>query len=207
MRACMHDCVHACSPVGVLMVVRVCRLCGGGGGRGGGGGGGARQRGNDVSLRTGFMRGGHPAPCSRRGRPFAAGGVSGASRRDCSAATGTAALGPAGHTRPPAPQVDVQLQLDPARHSVVVRALARTDAKTGVEMEALAAVAVAALTVYDMCKAVAKDIAIGEIQLDFKEGGRTGRYVRPGLRPGDMLASSSSAAAAAAEGAAEGGRS
>lgn len=48
-----------------------------------------------------------------------------------------------------------------------------TDAKTGVEMEALTAVAVAALTIYDMCKAVQKDIEISEIRLELKTGGKT----------------------------------
>lgn len=51
---------------------------------------------------------------------------------------------------------------------------------TGVEMEALTAASVAALTVYDMCKAVSKDIAITDLKLDFKSGGKSGTYVRAG---------------------------
>lgn len=51
--------------------------------------------------------------------------------------------------------------------------------RTGVEMEALTAVSVAALTVYDMCKAVDKEMTIGAIQLDEKSGGRSGDYKRP----------------------------
>lgn len=50
--------------------------------------------------------------------------------------------------------------------------------RTGVEMEALTAVSVAALTVYDMCKAVSKDIVISDIQLDSKRGGKSGDYAR-----------------------------
>jgi cyclic pyranopterin monophosphate synthase len=50
--------------------------------------------------------------------------------------------------------------------------------QTGVEMEALTAVSVACLTIYDMCKAVDKDMVIGEIQLNEKQGGRSGHYVR-----------------------------
>jgi len=53
--------------------------------------------------------------------------------------------------------------------------------RTGVEMEALTAVSVAALTVYDMCKAVDKEMTISAIQLDEKSGGRSGDYKRPGL--------------------------
>ena len=54
----------------------------------------------------------------------------------------------------------------------------RTSAQTGVEMEALTAVAVAALTIYDMVKAVDKTMVIGDIRLMFKSGGRSGIYVR-----------------------------
>jgi|TARA_R110002049_G_scaffold483_12_gene2793 cyclic pyranopterin phosphate synthase len=53
----------------------------------------------------------------------------------------------------------------------------KLDAKTGVEMEALTAVSVACLTLYDMCKAVDKDMEIGEIRLMEKSGGRSGHYV------------------------------
>ncbi|KAG2497488.1 hypothetical protein HYH03_004641 [Edaphochlamys debaryana] len=86
-------------------------------------------------------------------------------------------------------KVDVQLSLDPASRSVHVRALARTDGKTGVEMEALTAASVAALTVYDMCKAAAKDMVISRLQLDYKSGGRSGTYLRAGLRRADLLPS------------------
>ena len=55
---------------------------------------------------------------------------------------------------------------------IALRAEARTDAKTGVEMEALTAVSIAALTIYDMCKAVQKDIEITDIRLEQKTGGK-----------------------------------
>ena len=58
-----------------------------------------------------------------------------------------------------------------------ILAVARTTAGTGVEMEALAAVSVAGLTVYDMCKAADKEMQIGSIKLVYKAGGRRGEYV------------------------------
>ena len=61
---------------------------------------------------------------------------------------------------------------------IYLEAEAITDAKTGVEMEALTAVSVAALTIYDMCKAVQKDIVITEIRLEHKVGGKD-EYSRP----------------------------
>ncbi|CAL8285793.1 unnamed protein product [Lota lota] len=66
----------------------------------------------------------------------------------------------------------VCLELDPARHAVVVTASCRTTGRTGVEMEALTAAAVAALTLYDMCKGVSHDIVITEVQLVRKAGGK-----------------------------------
>ncbi|MGI6249753.1 MAG: cyclic pyranopterin monophosphate synthase MoaC [Anaerolineaceae bacterium] len=57
---------------------------------------------------------------------------------------------------------------------------ASTFYRTGVEMEALTAVSVAALTIYDMCKAIDKDMQINAIQLDMKSGGKSGTYVRGG---------------------------
>ncbi|KIZ03156.1 molybdenum cofactor synthesis 1 [Monoraphidium neglectum] len=74
--------------------------------------------------------------------------------------------------------VDVSLQLDPPSHAVRICSMARTVGQTGVEMEALTAAAVAALTVYDMCKAVAKDACITDLRLDFKSGGKSGTYAR-----------------------------
>jgi cyclic pyranopterin phosphate synthase len=72
--------------------------------------------------------------------------------------------------------VDVRFTPFEADHSVEIESEARTDAKTGVEMEALTAAQVAALTVYDMCKAVQKDIKITDCRLVKKTGGKSGDY-------------------------------
>ena len=61
---------------------------------------------------------------------------------------------------------------------IAIRATAATTAATGVEMEAMTAAAVAALTVYDMCKAVDKGIVIRDLQLERKSGGKSGDYAR-----------------------------
>ncbi|MEK6304476.1 MAG: cyclic pyranopterin monophosphate synthase MoaC [Acidobacteriota bacterium] len=71
---------------------------------------------------------------------------------------------------------DVQVEL--RADGVAIVASARTEGKTGVEMEALTAVSVAALTVYDMCKAIDKGMVITEIRLESKTGGRSGDYER-----------------------------
>jgi cyclic pyranopterin phosphate synthase len=77
----------------------------------------------------------------------------------------------------PLTQVTVDLDLDDALPGVRITVLARTVAKTGVEMEALTAVSVAALTVYDMAKAVEKTMRIQNIRLVEKHGGRSGDVV------------------------------
>jgi cyclic pyranopterin phosphate synthase len=74
-------------------------------------------------------------------------------------------------------QIDVRLELDPDLPGVQITATARTVGKTGVEMEALTAVSVAALTVYDMAKAVEKTMHIQNIRLVEKHGGRSGDVV------------------------------
>ena len=74
----------------------------------------------------------------------------------------------------PLNKVDVELELNEDDASVGVTALARTSAKTGVEMEALTAVSVAALTVYDMCKAVDRGMRIDAIRVVRKRGGQSG---------------------------------
>jgi cyclic pyranopterin monophosphate synthase len=74
----------------------------------------------------------------------------------------------------PLTQVEVQLELDEKLPGVQITATARTVGKTGVEMEALTAVSVAALTVYDMAKAVEKTMTIGNIRLVEKHGGLSG---------------------------------
>ena len=64
---------------------------------------------------------------------------------------------------------------------IEVRAQVKITGKTGVEMEALVAVSVACLTVYDMCKAIDRGITISDIKLLRKSGGKSGRYVRPSI--------------------------
>jgi cyclic pyranopterin phosphate synthase len=73
--------------------------------------------------------------------------------------------------------IDVSLGVDKSRGAIEIEATVRTTAKTGVEMEALTAVSVAALTVYDMLKAVQRDLWIGDIRLVRKSGGVSGDYV------------------------------
>jgi len=72
--------------------------------------------------------------------------------------------------------VKVDLTLDEARHAVDIVATCRLKGQTGVEMEALTAVSVAALTVYDMVKAADKNMRIGDIRLIEKSGGKSGRF-------------------------------
>jgi cyclic pyranopterin monophosphate synthase len=77
----------------------------------------------------------------------------------------------------------VEVELAPRSGGVEVRAAVRTVDRTGVEMEALAAVAAACLTVYDMLKRYERGMRIGPIELIEKAGGRTGRWVRPRSSP------------------------
>lgn len=72
--------------------------------------------------------------------------------------------------------VTVDLHCDPANNAVQIEATCRLSGKTGVEMEALTAVSVAALTVYDMCKAVDRSMRISDIRLTHKSGGKSGTY-------------------------------
>lgn len=78
----------------------------------------------------------------------------------------------------------VEVQAAIVGDGVVIETLARTRAATGVEMEALTAATVAALTVYDMCKAASKGIVIGPIVLLEKDGGRSGHWQSRGTRRG-----------------------
>lgn len=73
-------------------------------------------------------------------------------------------------------EIDLQPNENPAR--VDIEAIVRVDGKTGVEMEAMTAVSVAGLTIYDMCKAVDREMSIGEIRLVKKSGGKSGTFVR-----------------------------
>jgi len=78
----------------------------------------------------------------------------------------------------PLDSVVLDLQIDDAAGAVVVTATAATSGRTGVEMEALTAVSVACLTVYDMVKAVDKAMVIDQVLLLEKEGGRSGHWIR-----------------------------
>ena len=91
------------------------------------------------------------------------------------AAKKTADLIPLCHPLP-LTHIDVRVELN--NQGVYLEAEVSTNAQTGVEMEALTAVSVAALTVYDMCKAVEKGITITEIRLEKKTGGKSGDYER-----------------------------
>jgi cyclic pyranopterin phosphate synthase len=73
-------------------------------------------------------------------------------------------------------EIDLIPQKNPAR--VEIEALVRVDGKTGVEMEAMTAVSVAGLTIYDMCKAVDREMSIGSIRLVRKSGGKSGTFIR-----------------------------
>ncbi len=76
--------------------------------------------------------------------------------------------------------VNVALQLDAEKSCVLISASCKVNGQTGVEMEALTAVSVAALTIYDMCKAADKGMIIEGICLDEKQGGKNGHYQRAG---------------------------
>lgn len=89
------------------------------------------------------------------------------------AAKRTAELIPLCH---PLPLTHVDVQAEVNDTGVSLRAEVATNAQTGVEMEALTAVSVAALTVYDMCKAVEKGMKITDIRLELKTGGKSGDY-------------------------------
>jgi cyclic pyranopterin phosphate synthase len=91
------------------------------------------------------------------------------------AAKRTADLVPLCH---PLPLTGIEVSVTPRRDGYVIEAAVRTTAQTGVEMEALTAVAVAGLTLYDMAKAVDKAIVIGEIRLVAKSGGASGTWRR-----------------------------
>lgn len=75
--------------------------------------------------------------------------------------------------------VDFAFDLDAPRGKLEIRATVRVTGRTGVEMEALTAAAVAALTVYDMCKAVDRAMSIGNVELLHKAGGKSGEFIRP----------------------------
>jgi len=91
------------------------------------------------------------------------------------AAKRTADLIPLCH---PLPLTDIDVRAELQETGIYLEAEAATTAQTGVEMEALTAVTVAALTIYDMCKAVDKAMEITEVRLEMKTGGKSGPYSR-----------------------------
>ena len=91
------------------------------------------------------------------------------------AAKKTAELIPFCH---PLPLSHIDVELRQCENGIAISSTVRTTAETGVEMEALVAASIAALTVYDMCKALDKGIEIREVMLQRKSGGKSGDYVR-----------------------------
>lgn len=91
------------------------------------------------------------------------------------AAKKTAELIPLCH---PLPLTHIDVELRQCENGIAISSTVKTTAETGVEMEAMVAASVAALTVYDMCKALDKGIEIREIVLQRKSGGKSGNYTR-----------------------------
>ncbi|MBD0372732.1 MAG: cyclic pyranopterin monophosphate synthase MoaC [Pyrinomonadaceae bacterium] len=91
------------------------------------------------------------------------------------AAKRTAELIPLCH---PLPLTDIEVRAEVQESGIYLEAEAATKAQTGVEMEALTAATVAALTIYDMCKAVDKAMEITDVRLELKTGGKSGKYKR-----------------------------
>jgi cyclic pyranopterin monophosphate synthase len=91
------------------------------------------------------------------------------------AAKKTAELIPMCH---PLPLTHIDVKLRQCENGIAVSSIVKTTAETGVEMEALVAASIAALTVYDMCKALDKGIEIREVVLQRKSGGKSGDYAR-----------------------------
>ncbi|MCU1246433.1 MAG: moaC [Acidobacteria bacterium] len=93
------------------------------------------------------------------------------------AAKQTSSLIPLTHSLPLS-SVDVTFDLDPDAGTIEVRSIVRCEGKTGVEMEAMTACAIASLTIYDMCKSAEKGISIDALQLVRKSGGKSGTWER-----------------------------
>ena len=99
------------------------------------------------------------------------------------AAKQTSALIPLCHPLPLS-AVAIDFDSDVERGRVVIEATTKVTGRTGVEMEALTAVSIAALTIYDMCKAIDKEMLIGDIRLLKKTGGKSGSFYRREIHPG-----------------------
>ena len=117
------------------------------------------------AIRTGTVAKGDPLQAARLA------GIMGAKR--------TADLIPLCH---PLALSHIAVDVIPVTHGYEIEARARTSAQTGVEMEALTAVAIAGLTIYDMIKAVDREMVIGEIRLVEKRGGKSGAWKRGSLK-------------------------
>jgi cyclic pyranopterin phosphate synthase len=120
-----------------------------------------------VAMRREVLR---ALPKNPKGNPLEVARVAGVM-----AAKRTSELIPMCH---PIPLTKVEVEAEVQKGGIAIRSLARTTAVTGVEMEALVAASVAALTVYDMCKALDKGIEIREVVLARKSGGKSGDYRR-----------------------------
>ena len=114
-----------------------------------------------TEIRTGAVKKGDPLQAARLAGIMAA--------------KQTSSLIPLCH---PLPISSVNVELIPTARGYTIEARVRTTAQTGVEMEALTAVAIAALTIYDMVKAVDKRMVIGDIRLMKKTGGKSGAFAR-----------------------------
>lgn len=78
--------------------------------------------------------------------------------------------------------IKIDVEADVPNHRVIIRAVCRLAGQTGVEMEALTAASVAALTIYDMCKAVDKTMVIGNLRVLDKQGGQSGHFQAPSVQ-------------------------
>jgi len=92
------------------------------------------------------------------------------------AAKKTADLIPLCHPLP-ITNVNINLRIEPSNNSVEIEAIVKTNGQTGVEMEALTAANITALTIYDMVKAIDKTMKITDLRVTFKDGGKTGQFV------------------------------
>ena len=92
------------------------------------------------------------------------------------AAKKTADLIPLCHPLP-ITNVNINLRIEPSNNSVEIEATVKTNGQTGVEMEALTAANITALTIYDMVKAIDKTMKIRDLRVTFKDGGKTGQFV------------------------------
>ncbi|OGU59028.1 MAG: molybdenum cofactor biosynthesis protein C [Ignavibacteria bacterium GWF2_33_9] len=76
-------------------------------------------------------------------------------------------------------KIDIAFELVNEQNLIKIKSFAKTEAKTGIEMEAIVAASTAAITIYDMCKAIDKSITISNIMLISKNGGKSGDFINP----------------------------